>query len=223
MPDEITNISPYLRGRKPSAPPMPESPSQPAPLPPRRLPGFHGPWRKTTIGEVLKLGRGTPAVDELPLFNAVGLRTGQCRTQQRGQCVEEGDLLILNDGEYSGKVFTAPSRGYLGSTFRKIHLTSAGVDSRFLFYYLTTLEPLLHSRRKGTAIPHLNADFFSALPLLVPPTLGEQRALADVLARAEGLAHAASGRYARLQQAYQLLYQGLLQQLLPGPARPARP
>lgn len=75
----------------------------------------------------------------------------------------------------------------------------------------------------GTAFPRIRVADLSALPLLLPPTLQEQRAIADVLVRAEGLAHAASGHYARLQQAYQLLYQGLLQQLLPGPARPARP
>ena len=240
MPDEITNISPYLRGRNPkSAPPMPESPSQPAPLPPRRLPGFHAPWRKTTLGEIATIqGGGTPPTTNpdywggnIPWYTLADFKQGRyvgpsqrtitehALSHSKAKLIPPSSILLSTTATIGELAITAEACA-CNQQLSALILDQNRNCSDFIYCLLQTHKADLMRMASGTAFPRIRVADLSALPLLLPPTLQEQRTIADVLVRAEGLAHAASGRYARLQQAYQLLYQGLLQQLLPGPARP---
>ena len=221
---------------------MPESPSQPAPLPPRRLPGFHAPWRKTTLGEIATIqGGGTPPTTN-PDYWGGNIPWYTLADFTQGRYVGPSQRTITEHALSHSNAKLIPAGAVLFSTRATIGVSAIATQvcatnedlhalvvdekkssSEFLYFLLQAYSPVIAALGQGSIFLKVTKKDLAALPLLVPPTLQEQRAIADVLARAEGLAHAASGRYARLQQAYQLLYQGLLQQLLPGPARPARP
>ena len=89
-----------------------------------------------------------------------------------GRFIHSGDNIILVDGENSGEVFTAPTDGYMGSTFKQLWIS----ETLYLPYVLACIrfyKEELRNSKKGAAIPHLNKDIFRNLIIGIPP-LNEQ-------------------------------------------------
>jgi type I restriction enzyme S subunit len=97
---------------------------------------------------------------------------------------EHGDLLLAREAPV-GPVVRIPERGNVAPGQRTVLLRPRGsvVDSRYLFYYLTS--PLGQSellvKASGSTVSHLNVADVRQLPILRLPALDEQRAIAQVL------------------------------------------
>jgi type I restriction enzyme S subunit len=92
----------------------------------------------------------------------------------RGRYVYNGDSVILVDGENSGEVFSVPQDGYMGSTFKRLWLSSVMWKPYILSFILFYKEELRNSKR-GAAIPHLNKELFYNLLIGIPPFAEQQR------------------------------------------------
>ena len=95
-------------------------------------------------------------------------------------CVEDNDLLLLWDGANAGEILQA-KRGYLGSTMAIIHYSKEIIESKFAFYFFKALERRFKEDANGTTIPHFNRASLNSCMYFLPPTLSEQRAIADWL------------------------------------------
>lgn len=93
---------------------------------------------------------------------------------EKGRFVYAGDNIILVDGENSGEVFYVPQKGYMGSTFKQLWLSSVMWKPYILAFILFYKEELRNSKR-GAAIPHLNKELFYNLPIGIPPYQEQQR------------------------------------------------
>lgn len=93
--------------------------------------------------------------------------------------VGNGDILILWDGANAGEVLLAKD-GYLSSTMARFGFDTDKLDSRYWFYFLKGLEPILKEFAGGTTIPHLDSSKImeEAYPI---PSMEEQQAIVRYL------------------------------------------
>jgi len=85
--------------------------------------------------------------------------------------VEESDVVLVADGESSGKVLRY-QKGILGSTLLTLKPKSENsIELKHLIYLtLKFYEDEIMSHRTGSAIPHLDKDFLKSFLLLLPPS-----------------------------------------------------
>ena len=106
-----------------------------------------------------------------------GKKTGDIL--ESGKFVKKGDNIILVDGENSGEVFTAPIDGYMGSTFKKLWVSSE-LYLPYVLYIIRSYKETLRNSKKGAAIPHLNKDIFYNIEVGIPPLSEQKRRVAKV-------------------------------------------
>ena len=85
-----------------------------------------------------------------------------------GKFVSKGEHIILVDGENSGEVFTTPCDGYMGSTFKRLWISSV-MYIPYVLNFILFYKELLRKSKRGAAIPHLNKEVFYSLPIGIPP------------------------------------------------------
>jgi type I restriction enzyme, S subunit len=85
--------------------------------------------------------------------------------------VDENDVVLVADGESSGKVLRY-QKGILGSTLLTLKPKSGNfIELKHLIYLtLKFYEDEIMSHRTGSAIPHLDKDFLKLFPILIPPS-----------------------------------------------------
>ena len=110
-----------------------------------------------------------------PCLDAKFLR-GKCDATilDKGRFVNQGDNIILVDGENSGEVFRVPQDGYMGSTFKQLWV-SKELHLPYILYAILFYKELLRNSKKGAAIPHLNREIFNNLLVGLPPKKEQQR------------------------------------------------
>ncbi|MPM77585.1 hypothetical protein SDC9_124591 [bioreactor metagenome] len=138
-------------------------------------------WVWCRLGGVVSLLEGEKASgNPLPYLEAKVLR-GQKTPAivDEGKFIKEGTKLILVDGENSGEIFISPMEGYMGSTFKVLHIVKA-LWLPFILRFIELHKDLFRNSKKGAAIPHLNKDIFFHLPLPLPPLAEQQRIVAKV-------------------------------------------
>lgn len=106
-----------------------------------------------------------------------GKKTGDIL--ESGKFVKKGDNIILVDGENSGEVFTAPIDGYMGSTFKKLWVSSE-LYLPYILNIIRSYKETLRNSKKGAAIPHLNKDIFYNIEVGIPPFSEQKRIVAKV-------------------------------------------
>lgn len=93
--------------------------------------------------------------------------------------VGNGDILVLWDGANAGEVLLAKD-GYLSSTMARFGFDTDKLDSRYWFYFLKGLEPILKEFAGGTTIPHLDSSKIMEEPYPIP-SIDEQQAIVRYL------------------------------------------
>lgn len=93
--------------------------------------------------------------------------------------MNNGDNIILVDGENSGEVFSVPTEGYMGSTFKQLWVSSE-LYLPYALHFIRFYKEQLRNSKKGAAIPHLNKDIFYNLLVGIPP-LNEQRRISAAI------------------------------------------
>ena len=112
---------------------------------------------------------------QLPYLEARVIRQNKAdKFLNSGVVVDSRVKLILVDGENSGEIFTPPFKGYMGSTFKIL-----GVSSQISFEYLLLIfkfnVDLYRNSKTGVAIPHLNKKLFRDRLIALPPIQEQKR------------------------------------------------
>lgn len=137
-------------------------------------------WELVRLSYILQLIDGEKRQGNNIVLDAKYLRgKSQEKHLSQGKFVHKGDDIILVDGENSGEVFSVPTDGYMGSTFKQLWLTSV-LDKQYLLYNLLVYKEFLRKNKKGAAIPHLNKDIFYNIIIGIPP-INEQRRIVSCL------------------------------------------
>ena len=136
-------------------------------------------WAFSRLEEVAWLEDSIKSLgEELPYLDVKTIRGKQNATMlSSGKIIEKGMQVILVDGENSGEVFEVPCRGYMGSTFRILKVSSyVGID--YIRLILDYYKNLFKDNKTGSAIPHLNKKIFKSLIIGIPP-IEEQKAIVN--------------------------------------------
>lgn len=138
-------------------------------------------WVEISLFEICWLEDGNQIHgEELVYWDAKALRGKNTKVKiSYGKIVEQGKNVILVDGENSGEVFTIPYRGYLGSTFKILHIAPL-VSQNFVRIILDYNRDLFRENKTGSAIPHLNKRLFKTMNVLLPPFLEQERIAKNV-------------------------------------------
>ena len=137
-------------------------------------------WVFVRLKDVCQLSDGEKQTGSQTCLDAKYLRgkkTGDIL--ESGKFVKKGDNIILVDGENSGEVFTAPIDGYMGSTFKKLWVSSE-LYLPYVLYIIRSYKETLRNSKKGAAIPHLNKDIFYNIEVGIPPLSEQKRIVAKV-------------------------------------------
>ena len=108
-----------------------------------------------------------------PYLLIEAFKTGKIEfwTVEKEPRVDENDVVLVADGESSGKVLRY-QKGILGSTLLTLKPKRENfVELKHLIYLtLKFYEDDLMSHKTGSAIPHLDKDFLKLFPILIPPS-----------------------------------------------------
>lgn len=138
-------------------------------------------WKWVKGGEIYSLldGVKTEGV-EYPYLEAKYLRGKIESTMKKsGKYACKGTDVILVDGENSGEVFTLNEDGYMGSTFKVLHILES-VFKPYILHFIAFHRMNLRNNKKGAAIPHLNKELFFGLLLPLPPLEEQKRIVAKI-------------------------------------------
>ena len=127
-------------------------------------------WSFVRLSSICYLDDGTKASGEkLPYMDAKFHRgKGEIVYLTQGKIVEPPCKAILVDGENSGEIFNITERGYLGSTFKILQISSC-IFEEWLHLLLDAYRDLFKNSKVGAAIPHLNKNLFRNLIIGLPP------------------------------------------------------
>jgi len=183
-----------------------------------RLPGFSGDWETKRLGLLcsMKSGEGITAknIDEqspFPCYGGNGLR-GYAAGFTHDGCY----CLIGRVGALCGNVMLATGK-FFASEHAIVVTSIDHVDIRWLTVVLETLE--LNRRAESSAQPVLTVSKLLPLEVSVPPTRGEQTAIATVLSDMDAEIESLERRRDKTRA----IKQGMMQQLLTGRVRLVEP
>ena len=138
-------------------------------------------WNQIYLKSVVSLGDGEKIAGEEHKYLEVKYLRGNKEPdiKDSGKYVEDGDYVILVDGENSGEIFKLSESGYMGSTFKKLSISN-NLDTDYILYFIQQNKEFLRNNKKGSAIPHLNKELFGQLVLSLPP-VEEQKRIVKVI------------------------------------------
>lgn len=205
-----------------------------------RLPGFHGEWEETTLGNIGKFknglnkdssafGHGSPFVNLMDVFgvNAISSTShlGLVASSQVDKQVYDlraGDVLFIRSSvKPSGVGLTAVVERDLGDTVYSGFLIrfrdEGGLDSGFKrhCFFAESFRKNLIAASSVSANTNINQNALGALALLLPPTKREQTAVAEVLTEMDT---EMAGMEQRREKVL-ALKQAMMQELLTGRTR----
>ena len=207
----------------------------------KRLPGFTGKWQnfnlmkhskiKARIGwqglkksEYLDSGyallvTGTDFADGNVQWDSCHYVTRERYDQDRNIQIQNNDILITKDGSL-GKAalvqgLTKPAT--LNSGIFVIRPLQNAYDPVFVYHILSSFvfKDFLDKLSAGSTIIHLYQKDVGKFEFLLPPTIGEQKAIAEVLSEMDADIAALEEKLAKYRQ----VKQGMMQQLLTGKIR----
>jgi type I restriction enzyme S subunit len=92
-------------------------------------------------------------------------------TDEKQPFVEVEDIVLVADGERSGKVLRF-KKGILGSTLLMLRQKKSHCDLRnYVFLLLKNKENELMKHRTGSAVPHLDKSYLADLEIIIPQPL----------------------------------------------------
>jgi len=206
-----------------------------------RLPGFHDEWvplnmadnsnlkarigwQGLTTAEYLKTGdyflvTGTDFSVGRIAWSSCCFVAAERYTQDRNIQLQSKDILLTKDGTI-GKVAYVdhlPGPATLNSGVFVIRPKGEAYEPHFFYYILTSriFEEFLNKLAAGSTISHLYQKDFVTFSFLVPPTIPEQTAIAEVLTEMDAELAALEQR----REKTRALKQAMMQELLTGRTR----
>jgi type I restriction enzyme S subunit len=211
-------------------------------VPRRRLPGFSGEWVEKRLGDCGAVIRGVSYKPYQSYYESGCRRTMLLRSNNIKENVLNYDDLVYVDDECIGEeqlmrcgdiliCAANGSRNLVGKSailkvinnaitfgaFMAIFRTNSNSVDSFVGYLLQSesYRKQLDDILTGSAINNLNARDILSLLFFMPPTLAEQKAIAEVLSDMDAQIEALEAKRAK----YESIKQGMMQELLTGKTR----
>lgn len=148
------------------------------------------------------VGHGLPLIAGASDFGE-GQPAAKKFTSSPGKVCRSGDIVlgirasigekVIADGDY------CLGRGVAGLRARP------GLDQRYLWHWLTHIEPRLTSKAKGATFKQVNREDIGELPIVLPP-LPEQRRIAEILDKADAVRGKRRAAFAQLDILAQAIF-----------------
>lgn len=169
-------------------------------------------WKCESLGRVVTLQRGYDLPHRLrksgavPIITSSGFETTHCESRAPAPGVVTGRYGTI------GRVF------YVAEDFWPLNTTLYvrdfhGNNPRFIYHLLQTIDYATHSGKSG--VPGVNRNDLHLLEVCVPPTIGEQEAIAGALSDADALIESLEELLAKKRD----IKHGVMQEMLTGKRR----
>ena len=199
----------------------------------KRLAGFTGKWVEKRLGDVGEfVGGGTPST---AISSYWGGDIDWYTPAEIGSAkyVNSSNRRITNEGLRNSAARVLPAGAILLTTRASIGLrailkheaaTNQGFqslivneesDSEFMYYFLFTVVEEMESRASGSTFLEISSSKLKEIPIVVPQTVAEQKAIASVLSDMDAEIAALEAKRAK----YESIKQGMMQELLTGKTR----
>ena len=199
----------------------------------KRLAGFTGKWVEKRLGDVGEfVGGGTPST---AISSYWGGDIDWYTPAEIGYAkyVNSSNRRITNEGLRNSAARVLPAGAILLTTRASIGLrailkheaaTNQGFqslivneesDSEFMYYFLSTVVEEMESRASGSTFLEISSSKLKEIPIVVPQTVAEQKAIASVLSDMDAEIAALEAKRAK----YESIKQGMMQELLTGKTR----
>ena len=200
----------------------------------KRLPGFEGEWRRTTIGEVADIKSGATPSTRIPTYwngqipwciptDITGNPGKYLLSTERTITVEglkscaasllpAGTLLLCSRATV-GEVKIATFQICTNQGFKSL-VCKSEVSNEFLYYLLLILKPQMIERATGSTFLEIGKHDVASIKLKLPEYT-EQRAIATLLSDMDAEIAALERRRDKAEQ----VKQGMMQELLTGRTR----
>lgn len=199
----------------------------------RRLPGFKGAWQiqplKSIIREFIVPMRDKPKgfrgnipwcrIEDFDGKYLFGSKSNQCVDndiiQKMNLKLFPVGTLLVSCSANLGRCAIVGSPLVSNQTFIGLVPDEKSSDSEFLFYLMTFNAGRLNLLSSGTTISYLSREQFESFEVIVPPSLGEQIEIAQLLSDMDSEIATLESRRAKTRD----LKQGMMQELLTGRIR----
>lgn len=199
----------------------------------KRLAGFTGKWVEKRLGDVGEfVGGGTPST---AISSYWGGDIDWYTPAEIGYAkyVNSSNRRITNEGLRNSAARVLPAGAILLTTRASIGIrailkheaaTNQGFqslivneesDSEFMYYFLSTVVEEMESRASGSTFLEISSSKLKEIPIVVPQTVAEQKAIASVLSDMDAEIAALEATRAK----YESIKQGMMQELLTGKTR----
>ena len=206
-----------------------------------RLPGFHGEWDVSTLGQTCSFENGDRSSNYpspgsfrqsgIPFINAGQVAEGQISSSEMNYITQEaygrlgggkvkaGDILFCLRGSLGkfGVVSSNFGHGAIASSLVIIRPKKPAVSREYLSCYFSSAlcAQMIETWSGGAAQPNLGAKDLARFSISLPPSLREQTAIAEVLSDMDAELAALEQKRDKTR----LLKQGMMQELLTGRTR----
>ena len=182
----------------------------------QRLPGFTKTWKKTKLHDVAEISKGTQLnrlnmlEEGYPVYNGGMIESGFTNEYNNG-----ADTIIISEGGNScGFVNFIKTKFWAGGHCYTVFCRDC-VNKSFLYQLLKYNENKLMNLRVGSGLPNIQQKALNKFPLLLPNDLAEQKAIADILSKADSEIDLLNQQLDVLKEQKR----GLMQKLLTGEIR----
>ena len=184
----------------------------------KRLPGFSGEWETKLFGSLIEVNKGhqlnkseLTATGEYPDWNG-GIEPSGYTTKWN---MFENTITISEGGNSCGFVNYCKQKFWCGGHCYALKITNANIDKIFLYQLLKFKEKFIMSLRIGSGLPNIQKKNLNEFKLFIPKESQEQTAIAAVLSDMDAEIESLKQK----RDKYNMLKQGMMQQLLTGRIR----
>lgn len=182
----------------------------------QRLPGFSAPWNKVKLKNICDISKGEQLgrlemteTGVYPVINGGISKSGLTDSYNR----EKDTITISEGGNSCGFVAFMKERFWCGG--HCYALSNLQTNLPFLFQILKSKESDIMKLRVGSGLPNIQKSSLDAFSLHIPTDISEQKAIADILSKADEEIDLLTRKLDLLQSQKK----GLMQQLLTGKIR----
>ena len=182
----------------------------------QRLPGFSTPWNKVKLKNICDISKGEQLgrlemteTGVYPVINGGISKSGLTDSYNR----EKDTITISEGGNSCGFVAFMKERFWCGG--HCYALSNLQTNLHFLFQILKSKESDIMKLRVGSGLPNIQKSSLDAFSLHIPTDISEQKAIADILSKADEEIDLLTRKLSALKEQKT----GLMQKLLTGQIR----
>lgn len=182
----------------------------------QRLPGFSTPWNKVKLKNICDISKGEQLgrlemteTGVYPVINGGISKSGLTDSYNR----EKDTITISEGGNSCGFVAFMKERFWCGG--HCYALSNLQTNLHFLFQILKSKESDIMKLRVGSGLPNIQKSSLDAFSLHIPTDISEQKAIADILSKADEEIDLLTRKLSALKSQKK----GLMQKLLTGQIR----